>query len=59
MQIDTKFLRLFRPAAIGDGIDGWLVCSIDGWDNCRVLFVGMVERPVAPRGAIPARKFRK
>jgi hypothetical protein len=44
MQIETKFLRLFREATIGDRIDGWRVCWIGGWDKCRVLFVLMVER---------------
>jgi hypothetical protein len=43
MQIETKFLRLFREATIGDRIDGWRVCWIGGWDKCRVLFVVMVE----------------
>jgi hypothetical protein len=44
MQVQTKFLRLFRQVAIGDHIDGWRVCWIGGWDKCRVLFVGMVEK---------------
>jgi hypothetical protein len=30
MQIETKFLRLFKPAAIGDRIDGWRVCWVGG-----------------------------
>jgi len=33
---ETKFLRLFRPAAIGDGIDAWRMCWIGAWDKCRV-----------------------
>jgi hypothetical protein len=41
MQVQTKFLRLFREVAIGDHIDGWRVCWIGGWDRCRVLFVVM------------------
>jgi hypothetical protein len=44
MQIETKFLRLFKPVALGDRIDGWRVSWIGGWDKCRVLFVVMVER---------------
>ena len=44
MEIETKFLRLFKPAALGDRIDGWRVCWVGGWDNCRVVFVVMVER---------------
>ena len=45
MEIETKFLRLFRPVALGDFIDVWRVCWVGGWDKCRVLFVVMVERP--------------
>ena len=45
LQVETKFLRLFKPVALGDHIDGWRVCWIGGWDKCRVLFVVMVERP--------------
>jgi len=44
MEVETKFLRLFRPVALGDQIDGWRVSWIGGWDKCRVLFVVMVER---------------
>jgi hypothetical protein len=44
MQVEAKFLRLFREIATGDRIDGWRVCWIGGWDKCRVLFVVMVER---------------
>jgi hypothetical protein len=47
MEVETKFLRLFKPAALGDRIDGWRVCWIGGWDKCRVLFVVVVERPLA------------
>jgi hypothetical protein len=43
MQIETKFLRLFKPAALADHIEGWRVCWIGGWDKCPVLFVVMVE----------------
>jgi hypothetical protein len=45
MEVETKFLRLFKPVALGDRIDGWRVCWIGGWDKCRVLFVVVVERP--------------
>jgi hypothetical protein len=44
MKVETKFLRIFRLAALGDHIDGWRVCWVGGWDKCRVLFVVMVER---------------
>lgn len=46
MTLQTKFLRLRRPVALGDEIDGWRVCWLGGWDKCRVLFVIMVVRKV-------------
>jgi hypothetical protein len=45
MEIQTKFLRIFKPARLGDHINGWRVCWVGGWDKCRVVFVVMVERP--------------
>jgi hypothetical protein len=47
MEVETKFLRLFKPV-LGDRIDGWRVCWIGGWDKCHVLFVVMVEWPRVP-----------
>jgi hypothetical protein len=44
-EIETKFLRLCKPAVIGDRINGWRVCWVGGWDKCRVFFFVMVERP--------------
>jgi hypothetical protein len=44
MQVETKYLRLFRAVELGDDIDGWRVCWLGGWDKCRVLFVVMVKR---------------
>jgi hypothetical protein len=44
VQVETKFLRLLKPASLGDEIDGWRVCWIGGWDKCHVLFVVMVKR---------------
>jgi hypothetical protein len=49
MQVETKFLRLFRELAIGDRIDGWRVCCIGGWDKCRLVFVVMVEKRISPK----------
>jgi hypothetical protein len=49
MEVEPKFLRLFKPAALGDRIDGWRVCWVGGWDKCRVVYVVMVrgnDRPV-------------
>ena len=44
MQIQTKFLWLPSPVALGDQIDGWRVSWIGGWDRCRVFFVVMVAK---------------
>jgi hypothetical protein len=52
MEMETKFLRLCKPATVGERIDGWRVCWIGGWDKCRVFFFVMVER------AQPARSTR-
>ena len=43
-QLETGFLRLAQPAAVGDRIDGWRVCWLGGWDRSKVFFVVMVER---------------
>src|SRR6266446_5243005 len=42
MSVQTKFLRLRQPAALGDRIDGWRVCWLGSSDRCRVFFVVMV-----------------
>ena len=47
MQVQTKFLWLRKPAALGDLIGGWRVCWLGGWDRCRVFFVAMVARESA------------
>jgi hypothetical protein len=47
MEVQTKFLWLPTPAAIGDLIDDWRVCWLGGWDRCRVFFVVMVAREYA------------
>jgi hypothetical protein len=52
MEMETKFLRLFKRANLGDGIDGWRVCW--GWRMGqvpdRIVFVVMVERPLSAAG---------
>jgi hypothetical protein len=61
MQVATKFLRLTKPVALGDHLDGWRVCWVGGWDKCRVLFVVMVEkaRAAPSKAAIRSRlQFR-
>jgi hypothetical protein len=46
LQVQTRFLRLREPVALGHRIDGWRVCWVGGWDQGKVLFVVMVERVV-------------
>jgi hypothetical protein len=55
LQVQTRFLRLGKPAVLGDRLDGWRVCWLGGWDKGKVCFVVMVERLVR-RG--PPRKPR-
>ena len=47
MQVETKYLRLFRAVRLGDDIEGWEVCWLGGWDKNRVVFVVMVKRVTA------------
>jgi hypothetical protein len=61
MQVETKFLRLFREVAIGDPLMAG-ACWIGGSDKRRVFFVVMVERPkpsgpMRQPGALPRRKI--
>jgi hypothetical protein len=58
LQVQTRFLRLYQPAVVGDRIDGWHVCWIGGWDKGKVLFVVMVER-VVRGGASAALEHRR
>jgi hypothetical protein len=44
LRLETRYLRLGAPVALGDRIDGWRVCRLGGWDRGRVFFVAMVER---------------
>ena len=44
MRVETRYLRLSAPVALGDRIDGWRVCWLGGWDRGKVVFVVMVER---------------
>ena len=48
MILETKFLHLGRPAAMGEMMaGGWRVCWLGGWDKGRVFFVVMVVRKLA------------
>jgi hypothetical protein len=53
LQVQTRFLRLYKPVQLGDHIDGWRVCWVGGWDKGKVVFVVMVER-VVRGGSHPA-----
>jgi hypothetical protein len=44
VQIETKYLRLRKPVAIGEQIAGWRVCWLGGWDKGHVFYVVMVMR---------------
>ena len=44
MQVETRFVWLFRQVEIGDDLNGWEVCWLGGWDPCRVMFVAMVKQ---------------
>ena len=44
MQVETKFLRLSQPAAVGEQIDGWRVCWLGGWGTNRLFYYVMVAR---------------
>jgi hypothetical protein len=39
LRVQTRFLRLCQPVALGERIDGWRVCWVGGWDKGKVLFV--------------------
>ena len=42
MQVETRFLRIPKPVALGDEIEGQLVCWVGGWDKARVFCLVMV-----------------
>jgi hypothetical protein len=45
LRIETRFLRLRQPAALGDRIEGWRVSWLGGWDKGKVFFVVMAHLP--------------
>src|SRR5437899_6461218 len=59
MQLETKFLRLPEPAAVGDHLDGWRVCWLGGWDRSQLFYWVMVVRikPAAGPPAVCGRLF--
>ncbi len=44
MPVETKYLRLRQPVALGCRIDGWRVCWLGGWDRQRIFYIVMVQR---------------
>ena len=44
--VETRFLRLRKPAEIGDRVGGWRVCWLGGWDRGKMFFIVMVDRVV-------------
>jgi hypothetical protein len=44
--VETRFLQLREPVAIGASIDGWRICWIGGWDKENVFFVVMGKRTI-------------
>src|SRR5207237_6749932 len=44
MQVETKYLRLCQPAALGEQIDSWKVYWVGGWGRDRLFFYVMVGR---------------
>ena len=57
MQVETKFLRLCQPAALGEQIDGWKVYWVGGWGRDRLFFYVMVARAEACSDS-PTAKWR-
>jgi hypothetical protein len=58
MQVETKFLRLCQPAALGEQIDGWKVYWVGGWGRDRLFFYVMVARAEEQNSepALPSRE---
>ncbi len=44
MQVETKFLRLRTPVALGARFDDWRVCWLGGWAKHRMFFLVMLVR---------------
>ena len=44
MQMETKFLRLRTPVALGSRFDDWRVCWLGGWAKHRMFYLVMLVR---------------
>lgn len=44
MQVETKFLRLKTPVALGSSFGEWHVTWLGGWTRNKLAFLVMVAR---------------
>ena len=44
MQMETKYLRLRTPVALGSRFGEWQVCWLGGWNKHRLYFLVMLVR---------------
>ena len=44
MQVETKYLRLRAPVALGSRFDDWRVCWLGGWAKHRMFYLVMLVR---------------
>ena len=44
MQVETKYLRLHTPVALGSRFGDWRVCWLGGWAKHRMFYIVMVVR---------------
>jgi len=44
MQMETKYLRLRTPVALGSRFDDWSVCWLGGWAKHRMYYLVMLVR---------------
>jgi hypothetical protein len=46
LRVESRFLKLRRPAKLGERIDGWRVCWLGGWDKSKLFYRVKVDRVV-------------
>ena len=44
MHLETKYLRLRGPVALGSRFDDWQVCWLGGWAKHQMFYLVMVVR---------------
>ena len=47
MQLETKFLRLKTPVALGSRFGDWKVCWLGGWTRHKRSYLVMVVRVIS------------